>query len=54
MSPDNSFMTGQLLFIDGDHTYCGVKSDYEMYAPLTAPPPRSPFTVVPGTGRWGW
>ena len=25
-----------LLFIDGLHTYDGVKSDYEMYAPLTA------------------
>jgi len=23
-----------LLFIDGDHSYSGVKSDYEMYAPL--------------------
>ena len=23
-----------LLFIDGDHTYEGVKSDFEMYAPL--------------------
>lgn len=23
------------LFIDGDHTYEGVKQDYEMYAPLT-------------------
>jgi predicted O-methyltransferase YrrM len=23
-----------LLFIDGDHTYGGVKSDYEMYGPL--------------------
>lgn len=23
-----------LLFIDGDHTYDAVKSDYEMYAPL--------------------
>lgn len=23
-----------LLFIDGDHTYGGVKKDYEMYAPL--------------------
>lgn len=22
------------LFIDGDHTYAGVKQDYEMYAPL--------------------
>ena len=24
-----------LLFIDGDHTYAGVKSDYEIYGPLT-------------------
>jgi hypothetical protein len=24
-----------LLFIDGDHAYAGVKSDYEMYGPLT-------------------
>jgi predicted O-methyltransferase YrrM len=23
-----------LLFIDGDHTYEGVKSDFEMYSPL--------------------
>jgi predicted O-methyltransferase YrrM len=26
-----------LLFIDGDHTYEGVKSDYEMYGPLVRP-----------------
>lgn len=26
-----------LLFIDGDHTYDGVRQDYEMYAPLTRP-----------------
>jgi predicted O-methyltransferase YrrM len=26
-----------LLFIDGDHTYEGVRSDYETYAPLVAP-----------------
>lgn len=25
------------LFIDGDHTYDGVKRDYEMYAPLVRP-----------------
>lgn len=25
-----------LLFIDGDHSYAGVKSDYEMYHPLVA------------------
>ena len=23
-----------VLFIDGDHTYAGVRSDYEMYGPL--------------------
>lgn len=26
-----------LLFIDGDHTYDGVKRDFEMYSPLVAP-----------------
>jgi cephalosporin hydroxylase len=26
-----------LLFIDGDHTYDGVKRDFEMYSPLMAP-----------------
>jgi cephalosporin hydroxylase len=26
--------TVDVLFIDGDHTYDGVKQDYEMYAPL--------------------
>jgi predicted O-methyltransferase YrrM len=26
-----------LLFIDGDHSYAGVRSDYEMYQPLVAP-----------------
>jgi predicted O-methyltransferase YrrM len=25
-----------LLFIDGDHTYAGVKRDFEMYSPLVA------------------
>jgi cephalosporin hydroxylase len=25
------------LFIDGDHTYNGVKQDYEMYSPLVRP-----------------
>jgi predicted O-methyltransferase YrrM len=25
------------LFIDGDHTYSGVKQDYEMYSPLVRP-----------------
>jgi cephalosporin hydroxylase len=25
-----------LLFIDGDHTYAGVRKDFEMYAPLVA------------------
>ena len=25
-----------LLFIDGDHTYEGVRSDFEMYSPLAA------------------
>jgi len=34
----DDFLTGRpidLLFIDGLHTYAGVKSDYEMYGPLT-------------------
>ena len=26
-----------LMFIDGDHSYAGVKCDYEMYSPLVAP-----------------
>ena len=26
-----------VLFIDGDHSYDGVKADYEMYAPLVRP-----------------
>jgi predicted O-methyltransferase YrrM len=26
-----------LLFIDGDHSYGGVRADFEMYAPLCAP-----------------
>jgi len=26
-----------MLFIDGDHSYDGVKADYEMYAPLVRP-----------------
>jgi hypothetical protein len=26
-----------MLFIDGDHTYDGVKADYEMYSPLVRP-----------------
>ena len=26
-----------VLFIDGDHSYPGVKADYEMYSPLVAP-----------------
>jgi predicted O-methyltransferase YrrM len=27
----------QFLFIDGDHSYDGVKQDFEMYSPLVAP-----------------
>jgi predicted O-methyltransferase YrrM len=34
MLPDGGI---DFLFIDGDHTYEGVKSDYEMYAPLVRP-----------------
>ena len=26
-----------MMFIDGDHTYDGVKADYEMYSPLVRP-----------------
>ena len=26
-----------LLFIDGDHTYAGVRADFEMYAPMVRP-----------------
>ena len=29
--------TVDMLFIDGDHSYPGVKADYEMYSPLVRP-----------------
>src|SRR5439155_8391645 len=35
-----SLLSGKLvdfLFIDGDHSYAGVKRDFEMYAPLLRP-----------------
>ncbi len=38
------------LFIDGDHSYEGVKADYEMYAPLVAADGLVAFhDIVPGT-----
>lgn len=36
----DNFLEGQqidCLFIDGDHSYYGVRRDYEMYAPLVRP-----------------
>jgi predicted O-methyltransferase YrrM len=37
------------LFIDGDHSYRGVKADYEDYAPLVAPGGAIAFhDIVPG------
>jgi predicted O-methyltransferase YrrM len=39
------------LFIDGDHTYAGVKSDYETYAPLVRPQGLIGFhDIVPNSG----
>jgi predicted O-methyltransferase YrrM len=38
-----------LLFIDGDHTYEGVKADFEMYSPLVRPGGLIAFhDIVPG------
>lgn len=38
-----------LLFIDGDHTYEGVRSDFEMYGPLVRPGGLITFhDIVPG------
>jgi predicted O-methyltransferase YrrM len=36
----NGLLSGRhidFLFIDGDHTYAGVKQDYELYSPMLAP-----------------
>ena len=34
VSPDKKFRHINLLFIDGDHSFDGVKDDYFMYSPL--------------------
>jgi cephalosporin hydroxylase len=43
-----------LLFIDGDHSYAGVRSDYELYAPLVGPSGIVAFhDIVPGPETGG-
>lgn len=40
MEQANSLLSGRgidFLFIDGDHTYEGIKRDFELYSPLLAP-----------------
>jgi hypothetical protein len=37
-----------LLFIDGDHSYAGVKSDWEAYGPMLKPGSIAVFH------DWGW
>jgi predicted O-methyltransferase YrrM len=39
------------LFIDGDHTYAGVKRDFEMYGALVAPGGLIAFHDIRTTGR---
>ena len=34
---DTNMEPVDLLFIDGDHTYAGVRRDFEMYSPLVRP-----------------
>jgi hypothetical protein len=39
------------LFIDGDHTYEGVKKDFEMYSPLVRREGSQPSTTYARTRR---
>jgi len=44
----------ELLFIDGDHSYQGVKADFEMYSPLVSPEGVIAFhDIVPGPSSGG-
>lgn len=46
--------TIDLLFIDGDHRYDGVKADFEDYSPLCAPRGRVVFhDINPGPAEYG-
>jgi predicted O-methyltransferase YrrM len=44
----------ELLFIDGDHSYQGVKADFELYSPLVSPEGVIAFhDIVPGPSSGG-
>jgi len=41
-----------LLYVDGDHSYAGVKADVEMYGPLVRPGGLIALHDIHGSAMW--